>query len=89
MVTIDVGKSKPFMIEKCPTCGGLFFDNGELEAILEQEVSHSYHIDNERVMMETEKVAPAGDSNPTQYPVEKSAVQCLYSAASKWELIEK
>jgi hypothetical protein len=49
----------------------------------------SYHIDNERVMMETEKVAPAGDSNPTQYPVEKTAVQCLYSAASKWELIEK
>jgi hypothetical protein len=49
----------------------------------------SYHIDNERVMMETEKVAPAGDSNPIQYPVEKSAVQCLYSASSKWELIEK
>jgi hypothetical protein len=49
----------------------------------------SYYIDNERVMMETEKIAPAGKSNPTQYPVEKSAVQCLYSAASKWELIEE
>jgi len=49
----------------------------------------SYHIDNERVMMETEQVAPAGESNPTQYPVEKTAYQCLYSSASRWELIEK
>jgi len=49
----------------------------------------SYHIDKERIMMETEKMAPAGESDPTRYPVEKSAVQCVYSAASKWELIEE
>lgn len=49
----------------------------------------SYHIDNDRLMMEMEKIDPAGSSNVTQFPVEKTAVQCLYSEASKWELIVK
>jgi hypothetical protein len=49
----------------------------------------SYHIDDDRLVMETEKIDPVGSSNVTQYPVEKTAVQCLYTEASKWELIEK
>lgn len=49
----------------------------------------SYYIDNDRVMLETEKIDPAGDANATQYPVEQTSIQCRYSAAFKWELIEK
>lgn len=37
--TIDIGEGSHFYIENCETCGGLFFDNGELQAILEQKVS--------------------------------------------------
>lgn len=55
--TIDVGKGKPFYIEKCSSCGGLFFDNGELEAILEQEVSHVYHIDLEKMKQLIQEVS--------------------------------
>jgi hypothetical protein len=49
----------------------------------------SYHIDNDRVMMETEQIDPAADSVATQNPVQQTAIQCRYSTASKWELIEK
>jgi hypothetical protein len=49
----------------------------------------SYHIDKDHLLMETEKVVADGDSSSAQYPVEKTSIQCLYSAASKWELIEK
>jgi hypothetical protein len=49
----------------------------------------SYHIENDRVMMETEKIDPVGDSNVTQYPMQQTSIQCHYSAASRWELIEK
>jgi Zn-finger nucleic acid-binding protein len=38
MATINVGKSEPFLIEKCDTCQSLFFDPGELEALLDNEV---------------------------------------------------
>ncbi len=49
----------------------------------------SYHIDNERVVMKAEKITRAGDRDPVQHPLETTMVQCLYSAAFKWELIEK
>jgi hypothetical protein len=49
----------------------------------------SYHIDNDRVMMETEKIDPGGDPNANRYPVEQTSIQCQYSTASRWELIEE
>ncbi len=49
----------------------------------------SYHIENDRVMMETEKIDPGGDPNANRYPVEQTSIQCQYSAASQWELIEE
>lgn len=55
--TIDVGKGNPFYIEKCSKCGGLFFDNGELESILEQEVSHVYHVDKDKLVQLLEEVS--------------------------------
>ena len=49
----------------------------------------SYQIDNDRVMMETEKIDPEADSNATRSPVEQTSIKCQYSAASQWELIEE
>jgi len=49
----------------------------------------SYHIDNDRVMMETEQIDPATNSSAAQNPVQQTAIQCRYSTASRWELIEK
>ncbi len=36
LTTINVGEGDPFYIESCDSCGGLFFDNGELQAILKK-----------------------------------------------------
>ncbi len=47
--SIDVGKNARFIIEKCPECLGLFFDNYELERLIEETVKHSYWIDYQKV----------------------------------------
>ena len=49
----------------------------------------SYQINNDRILMETEKVDSTVGADATQYPVEEKAIQCRYSAASEWELFEK
>jgi len=38
LTTIDIGDGDPFYIESCDSCGGLFFDNGELHAILQKRI---------------------------------------------------
>ena len=48
----------------------------------------SYYIDDLRVLIETEKMDSGEDVSPTQYPLERTSIQCSYSAASKWELFE-
>jgi len=48
----------------------------------------SYYIDDLRVLIETEKIDPDEEVGATQYPSEKTSIQCSYSAASKWKLIE-
>ncbi len=48
----------------------------------------SYYINDERVIMETEKIDSNEGASATQYPQEKTSIQCLNSAASKWKLIE-
>lgn len=47
--SIDVGKNARFIIEKCPQCVGLFFDNYELERLVEETVKRSYWIDYQKV----------------------------------------
>lgn len=47
--TIDIKLEGKFLIERCPDCKGLFFDPGELEAVLEKSVSHVYEIDYTRL----------------------------------------
>lgn len=43
--TVDLGIEGTFMIERCEKCLGLFFDPGELEALLRKSVDHVYDID--------------------------------------------
>lgn len=42
--TIDLGINGKFFIERCPECLGLFFDPGELEALLEHSVKNVFAI---------------------------------------------
>ncbi len=43
--TIDVKLNGRFLVERCETCLGLFFDPGELETLLEAAVSNVFEID--------------------------------------------
>ena len=63
MPTIDLKIGEKFLIERCPDCLGLFFDPGELEALLDKSVSHVYDIDYSR-MEELQKLKGHQD-----YPV--------------------
>jgi Zn-finger nucleic acid-binding protein len=47
--TIDLKIGEKFLIERCPHCLGLFFDPGELEALLDRSVSHVYTVDYSRL----------------------------------------
>jgi len=46
---IDLRLGDKFYIERCERCLGLFFDPGELEALLDKTVTHVYEIDHERL----------------------------------------
>jgi Zn-finger nucleic acid-binding protein len=47
MDTLDIGTSEaPFFVERCPACLGLFFDPGELEAIIDRDVPQVHGIDH-------------------------------------------
>lgn len=45
LTTIDLKLNNRFLIERCDTCLGLFFDPGELETLLEATVSSVHEID--------------------------------------------
>jgi len=47
--TIDISGQKHFYIERCDTCMGLFFDPGELDALLTALVSNVFCIDAQRL----------------------------------------
>lgn len=53
METIDLAQNnlgeKKFLIEKCPDCHGLFFDNEELQYVLEKKTAQVSYINNERL----------------------------------------
>jgi Zn-finger nucleic acid-binding protein len=49
--TVRLNLDKPFAVERCDTCFGLFFDPGEVEILLESSVSNVFdintlHLDN-------------------------------------------
>jgi Zn-finger nucleic acid-binding protein len=46
MECLDVSRSQtPFYLDRCAACLGLFFDTGELEAVIERQVPPVYEID--------------------------------------------
>lgn len=47
--TVDLQMGGKFLIERCPRCLGLFFDPGELEALLEMAVTRVHAIDPQRL----------------------------------------
>jgi Zn-finger nucleic acid-binding protein len=52
---VNIGSGKPLFIDRCPQCLGLFFDNGELEAALHDNVRHVYDIDYQRIQRLSER----------------------------------
>lgn len=61
--TINLKLEGRFLIERCDTCFGLFFDPGELEALLEATVSNNFEIDRVRLN------AISNDRQPNRYPI--------------------
>ncbi len=47
--TLNLKKDGKFYIERCTQCMGLYFDQNELEALLEQSVSNVFRIDQKRL----------------------------------------
>jgi Zn-finger nucleic acid-binding protein len=47
--TIDLKISGKFLIERCDQCLGLFFDPGELEAVLQATVSNVFTVNNSQL----------------------------------------
>jgi len=47
MDSLDIGTGEaPFYIERCPACLGLFFDPGELDAVIDREAPQVHDIDH-------------------------------------------
>lgn len=61
--SVDIGDNDRFIVEKCPRCFGLFFDNHELEALLEKSTGNSYWINHKKL------------HSLLQYPLHKDIVQ--------------
>jgi Zn-finger nucleic acid-binding protein len=61
--TVNLTSQGRFLIERCGTCHGLFFDPGELEALLEATVTNVFEIDRERLN------AVSNDRRPDQHPI--------------------
>ncbi|MFZ3209075.1 MAG: zf-TFIIB domain-containing protein [Geobacteraceae bacterium] len=49
LITIDLKMNGKFLIERCDECLGLFFDPGELEALLEATVSNVFFINRSQL----------------------------------------
>lgn len=47
--TINIATAQHFLVEQCDRCKGLFFDNGELQALLDTTVTTVYDIDFARL----------------------------------------
>jgi Zn-finger nucleic acid-binding protein len=47
--SLDLGFERPFFIERCPRCLGLFFDPGELDALVDQRILPPTRIDRLRL----------------------------------------
>lgn len=48
----------------------------------------SYYIDDLRLLIEAKKIDPDEEVSAAQYPLQKTSIQCSYSADSRWKLTE-
>jgi len=65
LVTINIGGSKPLAIDRCPECLGLFFDNGELETVLDDNIAKVHEIDYQRIRELNENEHQISDHDTT------------------------
>ena len=56
MKTVNVAQSGNLLIERCDTCKGLFFDNGELECLLNNKSEVPFKINLEKLTRFSEKL---------------------------------
>ncbi len=63
--TLDLRVNGRFLIDRCDQCMGLFFDPGELEALLETSVTNIYQID--RSGLDSINIQRQPDSYPVGY----------------------
>jgi Zn-finger nucleic acid-binding protein len=63
--TIDLQPEGRFYIERCERCFGLFFDPGELEALMDRSVANVFAIDQKRIDTLTRE--RPGRSDPVSY----------------------
>ena len=78
MKTIDLKIDGKFFIERCDECMGIFFDPGELEALLQKKVANVFAIDYKR--LEALKVDLYKNRSAVQYrkcPVCRQIMQRL------------
>lgn len=61
--TLNLHTAGTFLLEQCPTCFGLFFDPGELEALLETSVANVFQIDRQRLGALVQALGP----RPVEY----------------------
>jgi Zn-finger nucleic acid-binding protein len=54
MSTIDVGEKVPFLIERCDSCYGLFFDKEELESMIDMTVKGGRNVNTKLLQELTE-----------------------------------
>ncbi len=47
--TLNLSTAKSYLIERCRDCYGLFFDPGELDALLQDETAHVYEVDLQKM----------------------------------------
>ncbi len=69
--TINLKSDGRFFIERCDQCMGLFFDPGELEALLTESVTNVFEIDRKRLNEINKELyqrdVGQGDGNPAFY----------------------
>ncbi len=69
--SLNIGSSRPFYVERCEHCLGLFFDPGELDLLLHESVTPALSIDHQRIsdIIEQESVSDFRQVRYVQCPV--------------------
>ncbi len=58
MCTMDLQLGEAFYVERCDKCMGVFFDDGELETLLDKSVAKVFEVDHQRLAVLIEEEAP-------------------------------